>query len=123
VRHGSVRLSLLLFSISHGHGGIVSVGHCCRTYPEGIIGLSLGFQPLLTRRRPAPKVAAETEAPEHASDQESLTPLRHPQPATRVQFRLGAVLQHSTTPSLRVAGFEDEDDDEYENDAPCEGAS
>jgi hypothetical protein len=34
---------------------------------------------------------------------------------------LGAVLQHSTTPSLRVAGFEDEDDDEYENEAPCEG--
>ena len=34
---------------------------------------------------------------------------------------LGAVLLHSTTPSLRVAGFEDEDDDEYENEAPCEG--
>ena len=38
-----------------------------------------------------------------------------------MQFRLGAVLQYSTTPSLRVAGFEDEDDDEYENEAPCEG--
>jgi hypothetical protein len=47
---------------------------------------------------------------------EYLTPLQHPQPATWVQFRLGAVLQHSTTPSLRVAGFEDEDDDE--NDEP-----
>jgi enterochelin esterase-like enzyme len=27
-------------------------------------------------------------------------------PATRVQFGLGAVLQHSRTPSLRAAGFE-----------------
>ena len=40
-----------------------------------------------------------------------------------MQFRIGAVLQHSTTPSLRVAGFEDEDDDEYENEAPCEGGA
>ena len=67
--------------------------------------------------------------------------LQHPQPATRVQFGLGAVLQHSITPSLRAAGFEDEDDDEdslsdealpssvgsfvsersRENEAPCEG--
>jgi hypothetical protein len=37
-----------------------------------------------------------------------------------VQFRIGAVLQHSNTPSLRVAGFEDEDDDEDENEAPGE---
>jgi hypothetical protein len=29
--------------------------------------------------------------------------------------------QYSNTPLLRVAGFEDEDDDEYENEAPCEG--
>ena len=28
-----------------------------------------------------------------------------------MQFRLGTVLQHSSTPSLRVAGFEDEDED------------
>ena len=28
--------------------------------------------------------------------------------------------QYSKTPSLRVAGFEDEDDDEDENDAPGE---
>jgi len=35
-------------------------------------------------------------------------------PATRVQFGLGALLQHSTL--LRAAGFEDED----ENEAPCE---
>ncbi|HYZ72885.1 MAG TPA: hypothetical protein VE641_07380, partial [Chthoniobacterales bacterium] len=27
------------------------------------------------------------------------------------------------TPSLRLAGFEDEDDDEYENEPPCEGGS
>jgi hypothetical protein len=33
-----------------------------------------------------------------------------------VQFQIGAVLQHSNTPSLRVAGFEDED----ENEAPHE---
>ena len=37
-------------------------------------------------------------------------------PATRVQFGLGAVLQYSDTPSLRAAGFEDED----ENEAPGE---
>jgi hypothetical protein len=46
-------------------------------------------------------------------------PLQHPKPATRVQFGLGAVLQHSRTPSLRAARFEDED----ENEAPCEGGS
>ena len=55
-----------------------------------------------------------------------MPPLQHPQPRGReVQFRLGAVLQHSRTPSLRVARFEDEDDDEDEdedeNEAPCEG--
>ena len=44
--------------------------------------------------------------------------LQHPQPATRVQFGLGAVLQYSVTPLLRGAGFEDEDDDEDENEAP-----
>jgi hypothetical protein len=38
-------------------------------------------------------------------------------PTMRVQFGLGAVLQHSITPSLRVAGSEDED----ENEAPGEG--
>ena len=44
-------------------------------------------------------------------------PFRQPQPRGRgVQFGLGAVLPHSNTPSLRVAGFEDEDEDE----APCE---
>ncbi|HYZ74952.1 MAG TPA: hypothetical protein VE641_17865 [Chthoniobacterales bacterium] len=44
---------------------------------------------------------------------------QHLQSATRVQFGLGAVLQYSSTPSLRLAGFEDEDDDEYENEVPC----
>jgi hypothetical protein len=41
----------------------------------------------------------------------------HLQPAARVQFGLGTVLPHSNTPSLRVAGFEDEDDDEDEYEA------
>ena len=50
-----------------------------------------------------------------------LPPLQHPQPATRVQFGPRATLPHSNTPSLRVAGFEDEDDDEDEYEAPCEG--
>jgi len=46
--------------------------------------------------------------------------LPHLQPATRVQFGLGAVLPHSNTLSLRVAGCEDEDedDDEDEYEAP-----
>jgi hypothetical protein len=35
-----------------------------------------------------------------------------------MHFPSGAVLQHSNTPSLHVAGFEDEDDDE--NEAPHE---
>jgi len=48
-----------------------------------------------------------------------LVPGKHSRPRGRgVQFRIGAVLQHSNTPSLRVAGFEDEDDDEDENEAP-----
>jgi hypothetical protein len=38
----------------------------------------------------------------------------------RVEFGLGAVPQYSNTPSLRAAGFEDEDDDEDENEAPSE---
>jgi hypothetical protein len=44
----------------------------------------------------------------------------HLQPATRVQFGLSAILPHSNTPSLRVAGFEDEDDDEDEYETPGE---
>ena len=53
---------------------------------------------------------------------ESNRPIGHPLPATRAQFGLGAVLQYSNTPSLRAAGFEDEDDDEdeEEDEAPCE---
>ena len=47
---------------------------------------------------------------------------QHLQPRGRgVLFGLGAVLPHSNTPALRVAGFEDEDDDEYEGF--CGGAS
>jgi hypothetical protein len=37
-----------------------------------------------------------------------------------VQFGLGAVLPRSNTPSLRVAGFEDENDDEDEYETPHE---
>ena len=40
-----------------------------------------------------------------------------------MQFGVGAVLHYSNTPSLRAAGFEDEDDDEDENEGPCEGRS
>jgi hypothetical protein len=47
-------------------------------------------------------------------------PIGHPQPRRGMQFGLGAVLQHSNTPSLRAAGFEDEDDDEDENEGPGE---
>jgi len=41
------------------------------------------------------------------------------QPATRVQFGLGAVLQYSNTPSLRAAGFEDDDKDSLSDVAFC----
>jgi hypothetical protein len=42
-----------------------------------------------------------------------------PKPAVAgCNFGLGAVLRYSNTPSLRVAGFDDED----ENEAPCEVA-
>jgi len=37
-----------------------------------------------------------------------------------VQFRPGAILQYSKTPSLRSPEIEDEDDDEDENEAPHE---
>jgi hypothetical protein len=53
-------------------------------------------------------------------EDENEEPGEHRQPATRVQIRLGAALRHSSTPSLRVTGFEDEDDDEDENEEPCE---
>src|SRR5258708_32628477 len=44
-------------------------------------------------------------------------PVEHSQPRGRgEQFPIGSVLQHSNTPSLRVAGFDDEVEDE--NDAP-----
>jgi hypothetical protein len=39
-------------------------------------------------------------------------------PATRMQFGLGASLHHSITPSLRAAGFEDDDEDEDDYEAP-----
>ena len=35
----------------------------------------------------------------------------------------GTILPHSNTPSLRVAGFENQDDDEDEYEAPCERGS
>jgi hypothetical protein len=35
-------------------------------------------------------------------------------------MQLGAILRHSNASSLRIAGFKDEDDDEYENEAPGE---
>ena len=34
----------------------------------------------------------------------ALPPLQHPKPATRVQFRFGAVLHHSITPRGRIRG-------------------
>jgi hypothetical protein len=37
-----------------------------------------------------------------------------------VQFRPGAILQYSKTPSLRSPEIEDEGDDEDENEAPHE---
>jgi hypothetical protein len=39
-------------------------------------------------------------------------------PIRGCNFGLGAALPHSNTPSLRVAGFENEDDDEDEYEAP-----
>jgi hypothetical protein len=56
----------------------------------------------------------------HLSTLHAETISEHLQPATRVQFGLGALLPHSNTPSLRVAGFEDEDDDEDEYEEPGE---
>ena len=42
-----------------------------------------------------------------------LPPLQHLQPRGReVLFGLGSVFPHSNTPSLCVAGFDDEDEDE-----------
>jgi hypothetical protein len=35
-----------------------------------------------------------------------------------VQFRIGAVLQPSNTPSFRVTGFEDEDENEAPHEKP-----
>ncbi|MBV8275074.1 MAG: GAF domain-containing protein, partial [Verrucomicrobia bacterium] len=49
---------------------------------------------------------------------ETYSRLQQPQPATRVQFRLGAALQYSMTPTPRVAGFEDENDAPGELDQP-----
>ena len=59
--------------------------------------------------------------PKPTDDHKYLQPIQHPQPARGVQFQLGALLQHSNTPSPRWPGFED--DDENENEAPCEGRS
>jgi hypothetical protein len=44
-------------------------------YPEGMIGLSLGFTPrVLTKRTSRPEGGGRTEAPEHTLDQKYLTP-------------------------------------------------
>jgi hypothetical protein len=37
-----------------------------------------------------------------------------------LQYPITPILQHSNTPSLRVAGLEDENDDEDEYEAPGE---
>jgi hypothetical protein len=41
-----------------------------------------------------------------------------PKTALKVATEWGVCSQHSNTPSLRVAGFEDEEDAEDENEAP-----
>jgi hypothetical protein len=67
---------------------------------------------VLLQARPATARIGHNEHPPRS-------PLQHLQPATRVQFGLGA-LQYSITPPGRIRG---RDDDEYENEAPCEGGN
>jgi len=50
-----------------------------------------------------------------------VAPTPHSRDAIRTEHRI-PVLQHSITPLLRPAEFEDEDDDEDENEAPGESA-
>jgi hypothetical protein len=92
--------------------------------PKGTIGLSLGFQPQVgIKRGPALKVAVEKRFPSWMSNEilnEFLPPLQHRQPATRVQFRLGAVLQAFAKPTPL---FEHEDEHEYDFEAPGEGGA
>jgi hypothetical protein len=89
------------------------------TKEEATTGLSLGFQPQVPihkTTRPAGAVDRRCLAGHwiNGISTHDLSPLQNLQPATRVQFGPGAILPHSNTPSLRVAGFEDDDEDEYE---------
>jgi hypothetical protein len=56
---------------------------------------------------------ARSLAPLQAVGMGRRVPEEHPQPATRVQFAAGAMLQPSATPTPL---FEHEDDDEHEDD-------
>jgi len=97
-------------------------------YPEGIKGLSPGvLTPGYRSPKTRPKGAAEgflalsvNKTPRlKPRRKDHLSPLQHLQPRGRgVQFGLCAVLPHSNPPSLRAAGFEDED--EYEATPPTD---
>ena len=91
--------------------------HLCRRDEDSAWGLTPGTG---LKTRPPPIRGGRTGAwgvavlTKWTADHKYLRPLQHLQPATRVQFGLGAILPRSNTPSLRVAGFEDDDEDEYE---------
>ena len=76
------------------------------------------------RKRPAPKVAVEAssqicaDVPQTKRRSEHLAPLQHRQPAARVQFGPGALLQQFAKPTPL---FENEDDDENEDETRVPG--
>ncbi len=86
--------------------------------PKGLWDSAWGFNPRNTFQNDPPEGAIDSWDRRlvglafYLSQEVILPPLQHLEPATRVPFGLGAVLQHSHTPSLRVTGFEDSLSDE-----------
>jgi hypothetical protein len=84
------------------------------------------FTPQTTRSpiRPQAQLPTPNAAPQRGRgrrwkhEQDFEAPCEHPQPATRVQFAAGAILQHSATPTPL---FEHEHEDDCE--VPGEGSS
>ena len=103
-------------------------GRIFRSYrilcPEGNYRTEPGVStPGRDKKGTALKVAVEKRFPSWMSNEilnEFLPPLQHRQPATRVQFRLGAVLQAFAKPTPL---FEHEDEHEYDFEAPGEGGA
>jgi|HubBroStandDraft_2_1064218.scaffolds.fasta_scaffold132093_2 hypothetical protein len=91
--------------------------------PKGLEDSARGFNPGIDQSKTNPprrggRGLVAIYAPINSAQNRYLPPLQHPQPAMRVQFGQGAVLQQFAKPTPL---FEHEHEDDF--DAPCEGGA